>query len=66
MSTIIDACTKELLAWVLSESLEIDFVLKTVEDAIAKHGIEMNTETMIHSDYAEKNTMPKNCRSFAA
>ncbi len=50
MSTIIDACTKELLAWVLSESLEIDFVLKTVEDAIAKHGIEMNTETMIHSD----------------
>ena len=26
MSTIIDACTKELLAWVLSESLEIDFV----------------------------------------
>ena len=25
-------------------------MLKTVEDAIAKHGIEMNTETMIHSD----------------
>lgn len=50
MSTIIDACTKELLAWVLSESLEIDFVLETVEIAIAEHGIEMNTETMIHSD----------------
>lgn len=50
MSTIIDACTKELLAWVLSESLEIDFVLETVEIAIANHGIEMNTETMIHSD----------------
>ena len=50
MSTIIDACTKELLAWVLSESLEIDFVLKTVETAIAKHGIEMSTETMVHSD----------------
>ena len=48
MSTIIDACTKELLAWVLSESLEIDFVLETVEIAIAKHGIEMNTETMLH------------------
>ena len=66
MSTIIDACTKELLAWVLSESLEIDFVLKTVEIAIAKHGIEMNTETMIHSDYAEEKTMPKNCWNFAA
>ena len=50
MSTIIDACTKELLAWVLSESLEIDFVLETVEIAIANYGIEMNTETMIHSD----------------
>ena len=50
MSTIIDACTKELLAWVLSESLEIDFVLETVEIAIAEHGIEMNTDTMIHSD----------------
>ena len=50
MSTIIDACTKELLAWVLSESLEIDFVLETVEIAIANYGIEMNTETMVHSD----------------
>lgn len=50
MSTIIDACTKELLAWVLSESLEIDFVLETVNIAIEKHGIELNTETLIHSD----------------
>ena len=50
MSTIIDACTKELLAWVLSESLEIDFVLETVNIAIDMHGIEMNTETLIHSD----------------
>ena len=31
MSTIIDACTKELLGWVLSDTLEIDFVLETVE-----------------------------------
>lgn len=50
LSTIIDACTKELLAWVLSESLEIDFVLETVNIAIEKHGIEMNAETLIHSD----------------
>ena len=28
LSTIVDACTKELLAWQLSASLEIDFVLK--------------------------------------
>ena len=34
MSTIIDARTKELLAWVLSKSLEIDFVLETVNQLI--------------------------------
>jgi putative transposase len=27
MSTIIDACSKELLAWVLSPSLEVDFCI---------------------------------------
>lgn len=50
MSTIIDACTKELLAWVLSESLEIDFVLETVNQLIENHGISLSAETLIHSD----------------
>lgn len=50
MSTIIDACTKELLAWVLSESLEIDFVLETVSLLIKNHGISLTAETLIHSD----------------
>jgi len=50
MSTIIDACTKELLAWVLSDSLEIDFVLETVNQLIKNHGISLTTETLIHSD----------------
>jgi transposase InsO family protein len=50
MSTIIDACTKELLAWVLSESLEIDFVLETVNQLIKNHGISLTAETLIHSD----------------
>jgi transposase InsO family protein len=50
MSTIIDACTKELLAWVLSESLEIDFVLETVNQLIDNHGIALTAETLIHSD----------------
>ena len=44
MSTIIDACTKELLSWVLSESLEIDFVLETVKQLIEKHGTDLSTE----------------------
>jgi len=50
MSTIIDACTKELLAWVLSESFEIDFVLETVNQLIKNHGISLTAETLIHSD----------------
>ncbi len=50
LSTIIDACTKELLAWVLSESLEVDFVLDTVNQLVENHGISLNAETLIHSD----------------
>lgn len=50
MSTIIDACTKELLAWILSESLEIDFVLETVNILIADYGISLTSETLINSD----------------
>jgi putative transposase len=50
MSTIIDAYTKELLAWVLSESLEIDFVLETVYQLIENHGISLTAETLINSD----------------
>lgn len=50
MSTIIDACTRELLAWVLSVSLEIDFVLETVNQLTAHHGSSLTTATLIHSD----------------
>jgi len=50
MCTIIDACTKELLAWTLSASLEIDFVLEAVNFLIANHGVSLTAETLIHSD----------------
>jgi len=50
MCTIIDGCTKELLSWTLSESLEIDFVLEAVNRLIADHGISMTFETLINSD----------------
>jgi len=50
MSTIIDACTKELLAWVLSKSLELDFVLETVNQLIENHGVSLTSKTLIHSD----------------
>ena len=50
LSTILDAFTKQILSYVLSESLEVDFVLETVNMMVEKHGISLSTETIIHSD----------------
>lgn len=50
LSTILDAFTKQILSYVLSDSLEVDFVLETVEMLIKEHGIELSKETLIHSD----------------
>ena len=50
LSTIIDAFTRQCLAYVLSKSLEVDFVLETVNQLIEKHGITLDSETLIHSD----------------
>lgn len=50
LSTILDAYTKQILSYVLSDSLEVDFVLETVQKLINEHGIELTKETLIHSD----------------
>ena len=50
LSTIIDAFTKQILSYVLSESLDVDFVLETVNQMVEKHGISLATDTIIHSD----------------
>lgn len=50
LSVIKDAFTEQALSYVLSESLEVDFVLETVNQLIEKHGISLETEAMIHSD----------------
>jgi len=50
LSTIIDACTKEILSWRLSTSLSEDFVLDTVNDLIQNHKISLSAEALIHSD----------------
>ena len=50
LSTILDAFTKEVLSYVLSESLEVDFVLETVNILIDKHGVSLTTKTLVHSD----------------
>ena len=50
LSVIKDAYTLQILAYVLSESLEVDFVLETVNILIANHGAALDDETLIHSD----------------
>ncbi len=50
LSTILDAFTKQVLAYRVSESLEIDFVLETVRSLVREHGISLSAETLIHSD----------------
>lgn len=50
LSVIMDAFTKQVLAHVLSDSLEIDFVLETVNILIDEHSISLHAETIIHSD----------------
>ena len=50
LSTILDAFTKEVLAYMLSPSLGVDFVLETVQILLRDHGISLSAETIIHSD----------------
>ena len=50
LSTILDAFTKQILSYVLSPSLEVDFVLETVNILIRDHGISLTAETVVHSD----------------
>jgi transposase InsO family protein len=50
LSAIMDAGTKEILAYAVSPSIELDFVLKTVEILLKNHGSELKTDTLLHSD----------------
>ncbi len=50
LSVIKDACTMQILAYALSDSLAVDFVLETVNQLIEKHGASLDAEMLIHSD----------------
>lgn len=50
LSAIKDACTKQIMAYVASESLSVDFVLETVNTLIKEHGISLNSKAILHSD----------------
>lgn len=50
LSTVLDAYTKQILSYVLSPSLEVEFVLETINQLIKNHGVSLQAETIIHSD----------------
>lgn len=50
LSSIKDAYTKEILAYVVSITLEEDFVLETINRLIDNHKSELKTDSLIHSD----------------
>lgn len=59
LSTILDSYTMQVLGYCLSDSLAIDFVLETVNMVLAKHGNEISSETIIHSDQGSHYTSYK-------
>lgn len=50
LSTILDAFTREILAYRVSESMEVGFVIETVERLLEAHGAALDDETIVHSD----------------
>lgn len=50
LSTILDAFTREILSYKISESLEVSFVIETVNSLIEAHGAVLDNETIVHSD----------------
>ena len=50
LSTVLDAFTKQILSYVLSPSLDQDFVLETIRKLIDNHGVSLHAETIVHSD----------------
>ena len=50
LSVVKDGFTKQILSYVLSTSLEEDFVLKTINQLFEKHKHDIHTDALIHSD----------------
>ncbi len=50
LSTILDAFTKEILAYQISENLRVEFVLNTVHELILEHRCTLDNEVIVHSD----------------
>jgi transposase InsO family protein len=50
LSVIKDGFTKQVLTYVPSESLEVDFVLETIKILLETHGDSLETDAIVHSD----------------
>jgi len=59
LSVITDAFTKQALGWACSLTLEVDFVLETVNMLLENHGEEVDKQTIVHSDQGAHYTSHK-------
>lgn len=50
LSTVIDAYTREVLAYQLSTNLQVEFVIKTIDELVMLYGCELDNTTIVHSD----------------
>ncbi len=58
-STIKDGSTNEVLAYELSNSLKIDFVLSTIDKLALFNDIKLNEDAFVHSDQGSHYTSPQ-------
>lgn len=50
LSVIKDAYTKQVLAYIASESLEVDFILETINMLMRNRKVSLSQDTILHSD----------------
>lgn len=50
LSTILDVCTHEVLAYRLSDNLRVEFVIETVNRLKEEYGAELDDRIIVHSD----------------
>ena len=57
LTSIMDLFARKIIAWTLSETMEVSCVIETINKAKERRNIDQ--PLIIHSDYTEENTMPK-------
>ena len=62
LTSIMDLYSRKIIAWVLSETLEASHVVEYIEKT--KEIRSITRPLIIHTDYAEENTIPKTWNSL--